>query len=56
MFLQFSFCYIVTKKARESVEHTLDIPYANSEKTKYDVYGTNLPKGASRLHYIVYYQ
>ncbi|XP_011500402.1 PREDICTED: kynurenine formamidase [Ceratosolen solmsi marchali] len=35
-----------TKEVRNSTEHELNISYGSSERTKYDIYGTNLPKNA----------
>lgn len=36
----------VTADARRTLNCELDIPYGTTDRTKYDVYGTNLPKGA----------
>ncbi|XP_031828963.1 kynurenine formamidase [Nomia melanderi] len=36
----------VTEKARKTTKYELDIPYGNSNNTKYDIYGTDLPKDA----------
>ncbi|KZC03790.1 putative arylformamidase [Dufourea novaeangliae] len=42
----------VTEKARKVVKHKLDVPYGSTDRTKYDVYGTNLPKDAPIFIYI----
>ena len=36
----------VTTNARRTLNCELDIPYGTTDRTKYDVYGTNLPKDA----------
>ncbi|XP_014222265.1 kynurenine formamidase-like [Trichogramma pretiosum] len=48
----FKFCENTTAQVRGSIEHELDVPYASSEKAKYDVYGTNLPDDAPILLFI----
>jgi len=35
----------VTAKARKTVKYELDVPYGPTERAKYDIYGTDLPKG-----------
>lgn len=42
----FKKCEEMTKEARSSINCELDIPYGKTERTKYDIYGTNLPKDA----------
>ena len=42
----------VTADARRTLSYELDIPYGTTERTKYDVYGTNLPKDAPVLIFI----
>ncbi|XP_033227925.1 kynurenine formamidase isoform X2 [Belonocnema kinseyi] len=39
-------CEDITNKARSSINCELDIPYSTTDRTKYDIYGTNLPKDA----------
>ncbi|XP_058805142.1 kynurenine formamidase [Phymastichus coffea] len=48
----FEFCQDATLRARCTFQHELDIPYGPGEKTKYDIYGTNLPKEAPILLFI----
>ncbi|KAL7301663.1 hypothetical protein TKK_0005666 [Trichogramma kaykai] len=48
----FKFCENTTAQVRGSIEHELDVPYAASEKAKYDSYGTNLPDDAPILLFI----
>lgn len=40
------FCAEVTEKARETIKCELNVPYGTTERTKYDIYGTDLPKDA----------
>nr|XP_012214422.1 PREDICTED: kynurenine formamidase [Linepithema humile]XP_012214423.1 PREDICTED: kynurenine formamidase [Linepithema humile] len=42
----FKFCEEVTTKARETVKCELNVPYGPTERTKYDIYGTDLPEDA----------
>ncbi|XP_015181391.1 PREDICTED: kynurenine formamidase isoform X2 [Polistes dominula] len=42
----------VTKKARNTTKCILDIPYGSTERTKYDIYGTDLPDDAPILIFI----
>jgi len=42
----FKFCEEVTEKIRKTVKCELDVPYGPTELTKYDIYGTDLPKDA----------
>ncbi|XP_003427698.1 kynurenine formamidase [Nasonia vitripennis] len=42
----FKFSQDITSQVRSSIEHERDVSYGPSEKTKYDVYGTNLPADA----------
>lgn len=37
--------FAVANQARNYVSHELDISYGSTERTKYDIYGTDLPKG-----------
>lgn len=39
------FIIIVTENARKTLKCELDIPYGTTKGTKYDIYGTDLPKG-----------
>ncbi|XP_076661231.1 kynurenine formamidase [Halictus rubicundus] len=48
----YKFVTAVTKKVRSTVNCELDVPYGNSACTKYDVYGTDLPKDAPIFVYI----
>ncbi|KAI4483283.1 hypothetical protein M0804_008338 [Polistes exclamans] len=41
-----------TKKARNTTKCILDIPYGPTERTKYDIYGTDLPDDAPMLIFI----
>ncbi|XP_046817266.1 kynurenine formamidase [Vespa crabro] len=41
-----------TKKARNTTKCLLDIPYGPTERTKYDIYGTDLPNDAPVFIYI----
>lgn len=38
-------CISVTTKARKTIKCELNVPYGPTERTKYDIYGTDLPKG-----------
>ncbi|XP_051153953.1 kynurenine formamidase [Leptopilina boulardi] len=42
----FKKCEEIISKARSSISCELDIPYGTTERTKFDIYGTNLPKDA----------
>ncbi|XP_047352640.1 kynurenine formamidase isoform X1 [Vespa velutina] len=46
------FAVNVTKKARNTTKCLLDIPYGPTERTKYDIYGTDLPNDAPIFIYI----
>ncbi|KAJ8672804.1 hypothetical protein QAD02_004064, partial [Eretmocerus hayati] len=48
----FKFCEDITKDARNSYKHELNISYGASDRTKYDIYGTDLPKDAPILVFI----
>lgn len=39
------FVVAVTEKTRKTVKCELNVPYGPTERAKYDVYGTDLPKG-----------
>ncbi|XP_032666523.1 kynurenine formamidase-like isoform X2 [Odontomachus brunneus] len=40
------FCAEATEKARKTIKCELNVPYGKTERTKYDIYGTDLPKDA----------
>ncbi|CAK9813503.1 Kynurenine formamidase [Anthophora plagiata] len=40
----YKFAKEITADARKSLKCKLDVPYATTERTKYDIYGTDLPK------------
>ncbi|XP_026675592.1 kynurenine formamidase [Ceratina calcarata] len=40
----YNFVKQVTEDVRKTIKHKLDVPYGTTERTKYDVYGTDLPK------------
>ncbi|XP_020296875.1 kynurenine formamidase [Pseudomyrmex gracilis] len=42
----FKFCGEVTAKARKTIKCELNVRYGPTERTKYDIYGTDLPKDA----------
>ncbi|XP_054016738.1 kynurenine formamidase [Hylaeus anthracinus] len=46
--LQYHYKFITeaTKKARKTLKCKLDIPYGPTDRTKYDIYGTDLPEDA----------
>ncbi|EFN83095.1 Probable arylformamidase [Harpegnathos saltator] len=46
------FCTEVTEEVRESIKCELDVPYGTTERTIYDIYGTDLPKDAPILVFI----
>ncbi|XP_014478358.1 PREDICTED: kynurenine formamidase [Dinoponera quadriceps] len=46
------FCKEVTEKARKTTKCELNVPYGATERTKYDVYGTDLPKDAPILVFV----
>lgn len=48
----FKFATEVTRNARETLKCELDVPYGTTDRTKYDVYGTDLPKDAPILVFI----
>ncbi|KAL6264469.1 hypothetical protein P5V15_004576 [Pogonomyrmex californicus] len=39
----FKFCKEVTENVRETIKCELNVPYGPTERTKYDIYGTDLP-------------
>lgn len=39
------FVVAVTEKTRKTVKCELNVPYGPTERAKYDIYGTDLPKG-----------
>lgn len=42
----FQFCEEVTENARKNTKCELNVPYGPTARTKYDIYGTDLPKEA----------
>lgn len=42
----FKFCEEVTEKVRKTVDCELNVPYGPTERAKYDIYGSDLPKDA----------
>lgn len=42
----FTFCAEITGKVQKTIKCELDVPYGPTERAKYDIYGTDLPKDA----------
>lgn len=42
--------FAVTEKTRKTVKCELDVPYGPTERAKYDIYGTDLPKGTYKYN------
>ncbi|GAB1868887.1 Kynurenine formamidase [Camponotus japonicus] len=42
----FTFCAKITGKAQKTLKCELNVPYDTTERTKYDIYGTDLPEDA----------
>ncbi|XP_070524547.1 kynurenine formamidase isoform X2 [Cardiocondyla obscurior] len=48
----FKFCEEVSEKNRRTIKCELNVSYGTTERTKYDIYGTDLPKDAPILVFI----
>ncbi|XP_072743706.1 kynurenine formamidase [Anoplolepis gracilipes] len=42
----FAFCVKITEKVQKTIKCELNVPYGPTERTKYDIYGTDLPEDA----------
>ncbi|XP_029176678.1 kynurenine formamidase [Nylanderia fulva] len=42
----FTFCAKITGKVQKTIKCELNVPYGPTERTKYDIYGTDLPEDA----------
>ncbi|KAL6448153.1 hypothetical protein ACFW04_000281 [Cataglyphis niger] len=42
----FAFCAKITEKVQKTIKCELNVPYGPTERAKYDIYGTDLPKDA----------
>lgn len=48
----FKFCLKITGKVQKTIKCELDVPYGPTKRTKYDIYGTDLPEDAPILIFI----
>ncbi|KAL7301662.1 hypothetical protein TKK_0005665 [Trichogramma kaykai] len=48
----FHYGFNITKEVRRTTRNELDIPYDFGKRTKYDIYGTNLPKDAPLMVFL----